>query len=60
MQEIDQIDDGAALGFADCRVDDFATSVAPDRDHPAMGTIDNEITEFRQVHPGGQAGKRKR
>lgn len=50
MQQIHQIDYGASLGFAG-GVEEFATAVATDRYHPAMGTIDNEITDFRQVHP---------
>ena len=45
VQEIYQIDRDTS------RVDDFATAVGTDRDHPAMHTIDNEITKFRQVHP---------
>jgi len=39
MQEIYQID--YAVGVAEGRVDRFATAIAPDRDHPAMGTIYN-------------------
>jgi len=44
VQEIDQID------CAEGRVDGFATSVAADSGHPAVGTIYNEITEFRQLN----------
>jgi hypothetical protein len=46
VQEIYQIDGSAAD-----RDDDFATAVTTNRDHPAMRAIDNEITEFWQVHP---------
>src|SRR5208282_342902 len=52
VQEIYQIDDRAAVGSAADRLHNFAAAVATNRDHSAMRTIDNEITEFRQVHPG--------
>ena len=49
VQQIHQIYRRAGLGFS-IGVEEFATAVATDRDHPPVGAIDDEIAEFRQVH----------
>jgi hypothetical protein len=46
VQEIYEIDDA----LTESRVYGFATPFAPDRDHPAMSTIYNEITKLGQLN----------